>query len=52
MIISDEIHFMRAKKKLQLRIKDHLGPFVYNKKKAGKEAEGILKRLRLKNILI
>jgi len=28
MINSDEEHFVKAKKKAQLRIKDQLGPFV------------------------
>jgi len=40
MINSNEIHFMKAKKKAQLRIKDHLGPFFCNNRKARKEAKG------------
>jgi len=48
MINSDEIHFMKAKKKAQLRIKDHLGPFICNNKKTGKEVEEILEKMRLK----
>jgi len=35
---------MKAKKKSQLRIKDHLGPFVCNNKRAGQEAEQIIER--------
>ena len=52
MINSDEIHFVKTKKKVQLRIKDHLGPFIYNKREAGKEADEILQRLRLKQSFI
>jgi len=36
MINSDEIHFMKTKKKAKLRIKDHLGPFICKKKEQGK----------------
>lgn len=42
MIHSDLIHFHKAKKKAQLRIKDHLGPFVCNNREAWKAAEKIL----------
>lgn len=49
LINSDQVHFTKAKKKAQLRIKDHLGPFVCNNKKAGKEAEKIIEsRMQLK----
>ena len=48
MINSGEIHFMKSKKKAQLRINDNLGPFVCNNRKAGKQVEEILERLRLK----
>ena len=47
MINFDQINFSKAKKKAQLRIKDHLGPFVYKNKEAGKEAEAIIERLKL-----
>lgn len=47
MINSDHIHFNRAKKKVQLRIKDHLCPFVCNNREAGKEAEEILEKMKL-----
>jgi len=36
---SDEVHFVKSKKKSQLIIKDQLGPFVCNGREAGKEAE-------------
>lgn len=42
MINSDLIHFTKAKKKAQLRIKDHLGTFVCNNREARKAAEQIL----------
>jgi len=48
MINSDEVHFVRAKKKAQLRIKDQLGPFICNNREAKKEADEILQRLKLK----
>lgn len=51
MLNSDQIHFTKAKKKAQLRIKDHLGPFVCNNREAGKIAEGIIETImRLKKI--
>lgn len=43
---------MKAKKKAQLKIKDHLGPFICNKRRAWKEAEEILERMRLKKSFI
>lgn len=42
MIHSDLTHFMKAKKKAELRIKDHLGPFVFNTREAWKAVERIL----------
>ena len=44
----DEVYFVKAKKKAQLRIKNQLGPFVCNNREAGREAEEILQRLKLK----
>lgn len=41
-INSNEIHFVKAKKKAQLRIKDQLGPFVCNSREVGRKAEEIL----------
>lgn len=52
MIDSDQIHFMKEKKKAQLRIKDQLGPFVCNNREAGRIAEEILKRMHLKKSII
>lgn len=52
MINLDEVYFVKAKKKSQLRIKDQLGPFICNSREAGKEAEEILQRLRLKQSFI
>jgi len=43
---------MKAKKKAQLRIKNHLGPFVCSNRKTGKTAEEILERMRLKESFI
>lgn len=37
-INSYEVSFVKAKKKVQLEIKDQLGPFICNSKEAGKEA--------------
>jgi len=47
-INSDEVHFVKAKKKAQLRLKDQLGPFICNSREIGKEVEEILQRLKLK----
>lgn len=52
MINSDEVRFVKAKKKAQLRIKDQLGPFICNNREEGKEAEEILQRLKLKQSFI
>lgn len=41
-INSDDVQFVKAKKKAQLQIKDQLGPFVCNNRKAGRVAEQIL----------
>lgn len=42
MIHIDQVHFCKAKKKAQLRIKNQLGPYVCNDREAWKEAEKIL----------
>lgn len=52
MINSDEVHFVRAKKKGQLRIKDQLGPFICNSREVGREGDEILQRLKLKQSLM
>lgn len=49
MLNSDQIHFTKEKKKAQLRIRDHLGPFVCNNREVGKRAEEIIETtMRLK----
>lgn len=48
MINSNEVHLVKTKKKAQLRIKEKLGPFNCNSREAGKEADEILQRLKLK----
>ena len=46
----DLIHFCDAKKKAQLKIINQLGPFIFNKREAWKEADNILgHQLKLKN---
>ena len=52
MINSDEVHFVKAKKKAQLRIKDQIGPFICNSREVGKEAKEVLQRLKLKQSFI
>lgn len=42
MINSDLVHFYNFKKKAQLRIKNHVGPFVCNTRDAWKKAKRIL----------
>ena len=49
---SDEVHFIKAKKKARLEIKDQLGPFICNIWEVGKEADEILQRLNLKQSFI
>lgn len=39
---SDLVHFHKAKKKSQLRIKNQLGPFIFNTREAWKEAKKML----------
>jgi len=48
MINSNEIHLVKTKKKAQLRIKDHLGPFICNNREVGERADEILQGLKLK----
>jgi len=52
MINPDEIHFVRTKKKVQLRIKDHLGPSICNNREARQRANEILQELKLKQSFI
>jgi len=39
MINSDDVHFVRTKKKAQMRTKYHLDPFICNSREAGKEVD-------------
>lgn len=47
-INSDEVHYFKAQKKAQLKIKDQLGTFVCNSREAGREADEILQILKQK----
>ena len=51
-INSNEVNFVKAKKKAQLKIKDQLGPFICNGREARKEVDLILQRLNLKQSFI
>lgn len=51
-INSDEVNFVKAKKKAQLKIKDKLGIFICNSREFGKDADLILQRLKLKQSFI
>lgn len=45
---SDYLHFQSKNKKSQLKVRNQLGPFLYNRKEEGwKEADSILEGLRL-----
>jgi hypothetical protein len=46
MINSDEIHFVAAKKKSQIRIKTQTGPFICNRKVAGEEVDTLLRQMK------
>ena len=49
LIKSDLTHFHSAKKKASLKFKDHLGPFIMNKKEGWQDADQILgQQLKLK----
>jgi len=49
LINSDLTHFHSTKKKAHLKFKDHLGPFIMNKKEASQDVDLILKeKLKLK----
>lgn len=48
-IHADIIHFYEAKKKAQLKIRNQLGPFIFNKREAWEQADKILgEKLKLK----
>jgi hypothetical protein len=46
MVNSDDIHFVAAKKKSQLRIKTQVGPFICNNISAREEIDNLLKQMR------
>jgi len=46
MINMDEIHFIAAKKKSQIKIKAQAGPFIYNSRVVGEEAAKVLKEMQ------
>jgi hypothetical protein len=46
MINSDEIHFVAAKNKSQFIIKTHIGPFIFNSRAAGEEADILLRQMK------
>jgi len=51
-IHSDLTHFCNAKKKLQLKIRNQLGPFIFNKREAWEQADKVLgEQLKLKQSL-
>jgi len=41
-INSDEVNFLSAKKKTQFKMKNQLGPFIFNNRDAGLEEDKIL----------
>jgi hypothetical protein len=45
MVNSYDIHFVAVKKKQQLRIKTHIGPFICNNRSPGEEADNLLKQM-------
>ena len=49
---SDDIHFVSLKKNQQLRIKGQIGPFIYNNRGVGEEADQILKEMKFSTIFI
>jgi hypothetical protein len=47
MVNSDDIHFVAANKKSQLKIKTQVGPFICNNRSTGEELDILLKKMRL-----
>ena len=43
---SDEINFVSAKKRSQLKVKNKLGPFICNSREVGEEAGQILQQMK------
>jgi hypothetical protein len=52
MINSDDIHFVSLKKKQQMRIKGKIGPFIYNSRAVGEEADKLLKEMKFSTSFI
>lgn len=52
MIGVDEVHFLVARKKTQFKMKNQMGPFIYNTRKDGYEADKILQQFKFKNSFI
>ena len=48
----DEINFVNAKKKANLKIKDQLGPFICNSIEASKEADLILQNMKFQRSFV
>jgi hypothetical protein len=46
MIKSDDIHFVSLKKKQRLRIKGHIGSFIYNNQGTREEVDRLLKEMK------
>lgn len=44
----DDQHFLSRKKKSQLKLKEHIGPYIVNTRATTKEADEILKKLNFK----
>jgi len=42
----DEVHFVAAKKKSQFKLKAQVGPFIYNARAVGEEADRLLKEMK------
>ena len=51
-INADEVNFVNAKKKAYFKIKDQLGPFIWNSREAGKEAILIRQRMKFQRIFV
>jgi len=51
-INADEVNFVNAKKKAYFKVKDQLGPFLYNSGEAGKEADLILQRMKFQRSFV
>ena len=44
-----DVNFFKAKKKAQLKIKDQLGPFIFNSREIGKDPLDFIYKRRQKN---